>query len=147
MSIERIYFEKENFVLTLIYGKLTNEELASHVLEMNKEYADIEGLREVADCRYLTDVSEITGNGLLGSAHLEEGSSRTRHGRGVIVVASEHIYGMARMFATISSQYRDESTVTYSMDEALKLMQIDPIHEKIHTLISEEAYRARGVEL
>jgi len=145
MAIERIYYAEENFVLTLIYGKLTNADLARHVIEMNREYSDIEGVREVADCRYITDVSELSGDGLLGSARMEEGSSRVRHGNGAIVVASEHIYGLARMYAAISSQVRAESRVTYSMDEALDWMQIESILAAVRAELSDDAYRARGV--
>ncbi|ATX80110.1 hypothetical protein Ga0123461_1697 [Mariprofundus aestuarium] len=147
MPIERIYFEDQNFVLTLIYGKLTNSELSNHVLEMNSEYSGIEGVREVADCRYINDVSELSGRGLLTSAELEEGSSRVVHGKGAIVVASEHIYGLARMYAAIASRIRDDSRVFYSMGEALQWMEVEPIQDKIQAEISEEAYRTRGLEL
>ena len=146
MPIERIYFEDQNFVLTLIYGKLTNSELSNHVLEMNSEYSGIEGVREVADCRYINDVSELSGRGLLTSAELEEGSSRVVHGKGAIVVASEHIYGLARMYAAIAFRIRDDSRVFYSMGEALQWMEVEPIQDKIKAEISEEAYRARGLE-
>lgn len=145
MAIERIYYPEENFVLTLIYGKLTNADLGRHVIEMNREYSGIEGVREVADCRYITDVSELSGDGLLGSARMENGSSRVRHGRGAIVVASQHIYGLARMYAAISAQIRAESRVTYSLDEALDWMHIEPILDRVRAELSEDAYRARGI--
>ena len=51
MAIERIYFKEENFVLTLIYGKLTESELITHVAEMHEEYSNIMGIREMADCQ------------------------------------------------------------------------------------------------
>lgn len=147
MAIERIYFPDENFVLTLIYGSLDNQQLSRHVMEMNAEYQDIDGVRELADCRHLRDVSALTGNGLIGSAHMEQGSSRVRHGKGIIVVAEEHIYGLARMYAAIASQIRDESRVTYSLDEALGWLGIASIRTEVEQRLSDEAYRARGLDL
>ncbi|NWF39218.1 hypothetical protein F3F96_08725 [Mariprofundus sp. NF] len=144
MAIERIYFEAENFVLTLIYGKLTNSELTTHVVEMNRDYNHIKGVRELADCRFLTDVSELTGSAVLHSAELEEGNSRVIGGRGAIVATSDLIYGLANMYAAVASNIRDESRVFRSMDEALQWLEIDPIRAEVESLISEEAYQQRN---
>jgi hypothetical protein len=143
MSIERIYFEQENVVLTLIYGKLTNHDLTAHVFEMNHEYNGIEGIREIADCRYLFDVSELASNNVLVSAGMEEGSSRTIGGKGAIVVANDLIHGLANMYATIASKIRDDSRVYRSMNEALDWLEVGPIRHKIESLTSEEAYQQR----
>ena len=59
MTIERKYFKEQNFVLTLIYGKLKDEDLLEHVSTMNEEYSDIAGIIELADCRYINDISEL----------------------------------------------------------------------------------------
>jgi hypothetical protein len=143
MTIERIYFEQENVVLTLIYDKLTNHKLTAHVLEMNRDYNGIEGIREIADCRYLFDVSELASNNLLVAAGMEEGSSRTIGGKGAIVVANDLIHGLANMYATIASKIRDDSRVYRSMNEALDWLEVEPIRHKIESLISEEAYQQR----
>jgi hypothetical protein len=143
MSIERIYFEQENVILTLIYGKLTNHELTAHVLEMNRDYNGIEGIREIADCRYLFDVSELASNNLLVSAEMEEGSSRSIGGKGAIVVASDLIHGLANMYATVASRIRDDSRVYRSMSEALDWLEIGPIRHKIESITSEETYLKR----
>jgi len=143
MSIERIYFEAENVVLTLIYGKLTSSELSAHVTEMNDEYNTIEGIRELADCRYLTDVSELTGSTLINSAAMEKGSSRTIGGKGAIVVASDLIYGLASMYAAVARDIRDDSRVYRNMGEAVEWLKLDPIRTEIESLISEEAYQQR----
>ena len=143
MSIQRIYFEPENFVLTLIYGKLTNSELTDHVMEMNREYNHIHGVRELADCRYLVDVSDLTGSAVLNSAEMESGAARAIGGRGAIVATSNLIIGLANMYAAVASDIRDESMVFRSMDEALKWLKIDSIRPEVESLISETAYQQR----
>ena len=131
MTIERIYFEGHNFVLSLIYGKLTEAELGQHVLAMNEEYKDKTAVNELADCRFLTDVSELTAQSVAFSASMEKGVSRVCGSKGAIVVASNTVFGMARAYAAVAQQARIDSRVFRSMDEAIKWLEIEPLQEKI----------------
>jgi len=132
MAIERIYYRDHHFVLTLIYGKLTNAEIGEHVLAMNKEYAGEAALVELADCRYLTDISELDARGLMVSANLEKGQLRTAGGKGAIVVASDLIYGMARVYASIAEQSRIDSQVYRDMDKAIEWLNVVHLKDEIY---------------
>ena len=143
MSIERIFFKKENFVLTLIYGKLTEAELLEHVQAMNHQYSDIYGIKELADCRFLYDVSELSGSDLLSTANLEKGSARAIGGKGAIVASSDVVFGLASMYAAIASNIREDSKAFRDMDEAFEFLELGEVKKKILPLISETAYNTR----
>jgi len=119
MAIDRIYYREHNFVLTLISGKLTNAEIGEHVIIMNRENAAYAGLIELADCRYLNDISELDATGLMVSAGMEKGRLRTTGGKGAIVVATDVVFGLARVYASIAEQARIDSRVYRDMDEAI----------------------------
>ncbi|WP_236075268.1 hypothetical protein [Mariprofundus sp. EBB-1] len=133
MAIERIYYREHNFVLTLIYGKLSNAELAEHVIKMHQENEKESALTELADCRYLTDVSELNVNGIVLSASMEKDHPRTFNGLGAIVVAhdADHIYGLARAYAAIASQARIDSHVYRSLDEAIDWLAVNHLKDEI----------------
>ena len=131
MAIKRIYFRENNFVLTQIYGKLTNSEISDHVIEMNHECSAEKGLMELADCRYLTDVSELNSNQLLIAATFEKGESRALGGKGAIVVASEQIFGLARVYASVAANIRTDSQVFRNMDEAITWLGVEHLKDDI----------------
>lgn len=133
MPIKRIYFEADNFVLSLIYGKLTNAELGQHVIDMNNEYRGKHAVNELADCRFLTDVSELSVQAVTISADMEMGESRTSNSRGAIVVASDEVYGMARAYASVAQNARTDSRVFREIDEAIDWLEIEHLRDAIAT--------------
>jgi hypothetical protein len=144
MPIERKYFREDNFVLTLIYGELTSAQLSDHVIQMNQENSASAGLIELADCRHITDVSQLSGNSLILSAGMERGQARTLGGLGAIVVASDEIYGLAMMYATIAKDSRIDSRVYRSMDEAIEWLGVGHLKETVLSLC-DDAARKIGV--
>ncbi|PIP02583.1 MAG: hypothetical protein COW18_05265 [Zetaproteobacteria bacterium CG12_big_fil_rev_8_21_14_0_65_54_13] len=86
---------------------------------MNRENAAYAGLIELADCRYLNDISELDATGLMVSAGMEKGQLRTTGGKGAIVVATDVVFGLARVYASIAEQARIDSRVYRDMDEAI----------------------------
>lgn len=137
MTIKRTYFEDDNFVLTHMYGKLTAAELGQHVLEMNSEYKGKRSVNELADCRFLTDVSELSTQGVISSAQMQKGAERTSGSRGGIVVASDAVYGLARAYSVFSQQTRIDSRVFRSVDEAVNWLGIGHLRKQIEQLSEE----------
>ena len=147
MSIERVFFREHNFVLTIIFGKLTGRELSEHVLAMNRDYSFIKGIRELADCRFLTDVSELDEQEVVSSAGKERGSLRVVGGRGAIVAISEEIYNLAEIYADVASQIREDAKVFRSMDEAIRWLELEDFKKEFLPLISEAFGNNRAKEL
>ena len=142
MPIERTYFEEHNFVLTLIYGKLTPIELDQHVIEMNREYGGKYAVDELADCRYLTDVSELTTTEVMIAADMEKGEGRTFGSKGAIVANSGAVYGLARAYAVVAQEARIDSRVYRSMDEAIAWLGVGHLREQIIVLSDQIAHKA-----
>ena len=143
MSIERIYYKEENFVLTIIYDQLTDEELLEHVYTMNTEYAGIYGIKELADCRYLFDVSALTAKDMLTTADAEKDSTRVIMGKGAIVAETDVVFGLASMYAAIASNIREDSKVFRSMDKALDFLEVGSFKNTLLNQLSEPAYEKR----
>lgn len=143
MTIDRFYFEEHNFVLTLIYGKLTNTELLEHVQAMNQEYSEISGIKELADCRFLHDVSELSGADLLSTADLEKGTTRVIGGKGAIVASSDAVFGLASMYAAIASNIREDSKAFRNLEESIEFLELGDFRKEILSLISDSAYKKR----
>ncbi|TLS67224.1 hypothetical protein FEF65_07225 [Mariprofundus erugo] len=133
MAIERIFFREDNFVLTVIYGRLTNAEIGEHVIQMNREYAACSALVELADCRYLHDISALSSDGLMISAGMEKGQLRTAGSKGAIVVANDVVFGLARVYAAIAAQSRIDSRVYRDLDEAVDWLGMGHLKQAIHT--------------
>ncbi|MCK5004257.1 MAG: hypothetical protein KAS21_04175 [Candidatus Aminicenantes bacterium] len=143
MAIDRIYFKEKNFVLTLIYDKLTDIELINHVHAMNTEYEGIYGIKELADCRYLYDISELTARDMLTTADAEKESTRVILGKGAIVAETDGIFGLASMYAAIASNIREDSKVFRSLDEAIDFLELGEFKSKLIEQLSESAYEER----
>lgn len=147
MAIKRIYFENANFVLTLIYDSLTDMELVEHVHAMNTEYEGITGIKELADCRYLYDVSQLTARDMLSTADAEKGSDRVVQGKGAIIAESDVIFGLASMYAAIASNIREESKAYRKLDEGLNALDLGDARNEVEELLSRESYQKRFEEL
>jgi len=143
MAIDRIYFGEENFVLTLIFDKLTDIELIEHVQAMNTEYDGVYGIKELADCRYLYDVSELTARDMLTTADAEKESTRVILGKGAIVAESDAIFGLASMYAAIASNIREDSKAFHSLDEAIDFLEVGEFENRLLEQLSESAYEER----
>ncbi|OIQ00052.1 MAG: hypothetical protein AUK35_05310 [Zetaproteobacteria bacterium CG2_30_46_52] len=137
MAIKRVYFREDNFVLTMIYGKLTNAEINAHVIAMNKENAKVTGLMELADCRYLTDTSELNSENLMVAASMERGQSRAIGGKGAIVAISDMVYALARVYAAIASDIREDSQVFRDINLAIAFLGIEHLKDEVLLLADD----------
>jgi len=131
LSIERIFYPEHNMVLSMFYGKLTHHELTQHVIDMNREYEKCTHLFELANCRYLTDISTLNSQGLTLAASLEKDQPRTFESKGAIVVDSDVVYGLARVFATIAAESRIDSRVYRNLDDAIVWLEVGALSQEI----------------
>lgn len=119
-------------MLTLMYGRLTDAEVGEHVIRMNREYAATSALIELADCRYLHDISALSADGLMVSAGMEKGQLRTAGSKGAIVVANDLVFGLARVYAAIAAQDRVDSRVYRDLDEAIDWLGMNHLKDVIY---------------
>ncbi|WP_240923959.1 hypothetical protein [Mariprofundus ferrooxydans] len=124
---------------------MTNVELGQHVLTLNEAYKDKGTVHELADCRYLTDVSEMTGGGAAFAAGMGAGQKRTFNSKGAIVVASDTVYGLARAYTTFARETRIDSRVYRSIDEAIEWLGAGILRSEIIAFSDKTADLSPGL--
>ena len=124
MSIERRWFAQQTFVVTTVRASLDNHALLEHVEDMNRECAGITGLKEVADCRALTDVEQVSVSGIT-QACLRE---KKKPGSKLVILVPPHspvMYGLARVYQMFASDSRDSVKVFTDIDDAMRWLEPD----------------------
>ncbi len=126
MPISRSLFPELNFLLTTACGTVDEVMLRRHVLDLNKEAAGYKALRELVDCRQITEMKCPTVQNTVEAALLEKGQPRALGGTLVFVVSQPAVFGMARAYMVGAEGIRKRMHVTYSLNEALAWLGIDP---------------------
>ena len=134
---ERHYKPDSDFVLVRLLDVVDDAQLRQHVLDYNQEAPDRAGLLELADCRELVDVQNLTVQGCLESARLEQGAQRVTGGMLAILVSNQLHYGMARAYAAIAEMHRNGAGVFYTLEEAVAWLGVKESLEEIERFIAE----------
>jgi hypothetical protein len=124
MGFSRHWLHDQAFVLTKVSGAINTSSLMEHVLALNEESTDIENLRELADCRELTDVSALSVSGVTQASAREVKKPGSRL---VILVPKESpvVYGLARAYEMFAADSRESVIVSTNLDEALRWLKAD----------------------
>jgi len=139
---DRIYKSNSRFVWVRISGSLNDATLQQHVLDYNGECTGRSGLLELADCRELNDVSGLSVLSCTQSAALEMGTQRVVGGRLAVLVSAELHFGLARAYAAIAGNHREEAQVFYDVGEALRWLGTDESLEDLEQFM-QTALRVR----
>ena len=118
--IETFLKPDSNFAFIRVSGKLTDQELFDHLENFNTIASELMGTMELADCREATDLTELTVVGVLKAAKLEQGQQRNIGSKVAILVSTELTYGLARIYATIAGEHKEEVNIFYSIEEAFE---------------------------
>lgn len=112
-----VYFnQKHNFMLTRLAGYIDNNKLRNYVLNLNKLTAGVSGLREIADCRKIENISCPTVEDTTLGAELE--SNKPGSLLAIVVPDSPLFYGVARVYQTFTGNHR-EAKLFYNIRDAL----------------------------
>jgi hypothetical protein len=125
MPITRHFDAQHNFVLTKLSGLVDEGIIRLHLKAMNEEAAQFKGLIELADCRQI-EAGCRSVHDLVETAALERGQPWATEGRLTIVVSQPVVFGMARVYLAGNEGVRTDVHVTYSLEEAIARLQIDP---------------------
>ena len=113
-----VYFnQKHNFMLTRLAGYIDNNNLRNHVLNLNKLTEGVSGLREIADCRKIENISYLTVEGTTIGAELE--SNKPGSLLAIVVPDSPSFYGVARVYQTFAGNHREAVKLFYNIRDAL----------------------------
>lgn len=117
MSFTRHCFNECNFMLTRVFGEINDKELANHVVQINKKLEDKVNVKELADCRELTNMHLTTQGTTLNASHEHNKPGSYM----AILVPQEHdmIFAMARTYQIFSEEFRDHVNIFSHYDEAI----------------------------
>ena len=108
-----------NRITTRVFGEATIDEALQHLDELSADPSyepGLEALLDLVDCETLLDVDKIR----TAAARVTADPSALRFGRLAIVVASDALFGMLRMFHTLSESVFSEAQIFRDRDEALQ---------------------------
>ena len=106
-------------VTSTFYGRLTDQDLADHMVGLLR-HPDFHGdLDQLVDARGISQL-DITSQVIRESTQQDVFTSASRR---AIVVAGDAVYGMARMFQSLTSIDPDHLLVTRDMDEAIRWLE------------------------
>ena len=91
MGLSAYFNQKHNFMLTRLAGYIDSNNLRNHVLNLNKLTKGVSGLREIADCRKIENISYLTVEGTTIGAGLE--SNKPDSLLAIVVPDSPSFYG------------------------------------------------------
>ena len=137
MPFTRHYLVSRNFILTRATGRIDDSELREHVLALNSEAADLDAALEIADCRELNDVEQITAKGAAAAAALEKGQRRAEGGRLAILVGSDLVFGLARAYATFAMDTRAHVTVCRDLPDAIEFLGLTAFWDEVAAFVSD----------
>ena len=121
MGLKRSHLKSESFVYTLAFGKISNQNLMEHVIALNNETQDIPDFLELADCRQIESVDELSVQGTISSSNLE--ISRPESKLAILVPEDKTlIFGLARTYQMFSEEKRKAVIVTNKLEEALNFL-------------------------
>lgn len=123
MGFSRRYLKDNNFLVTKVTGEVNDHNLREHVIELNMETEGISDLRELADCRGIVDLTQLTVQGTSECAKLE--NNRPNSLLAILVPDSTLLFGMARAYQAFSEDRRKDTEIFKSIDEALAWLSKD----------------------
>jgi hypothetical protein len=123
MGLSSHYLEDKEFLFSRISGDLNNLNLFHFVLEVNRLNANKTIRKELADCREVTTLDEMTVPGVVACARAEK--ERSESLLAILITESALQFGMARAFQTFSADQRKGVEIFTDIHEALAWLAKD----------------------
>ncbi len=130
MGFSRYYLKEHNFLLTKVSGKITVDDLLQHVMTVNKEMGKNINLRQLTDCRNITDIQSLTVKETTNCAQRE--TNKPGSSLAIVVPDSPIIFGMVRAYTMFAEDHRREIKIFQNIHDALAWLANDP--EEVNVL-------------
>ena len=124
MGFTRHLFKDDNFLLTVISGELENASFQKHIMEFNTIVKGVPNLRELVDCRGITNLDNLTVEATVTASQQED--KRPDSLLALLVPKSNPlVYGMARSYIAFPQFQRQDANIFTDYDEALNWLAIN----------------------
>jgi uncharacterized protein YpmB len=118
MGFSRHYYKDYNFLLSKISGDINGKMFMQEVMELNKEAEGISNLKELADCREITNVKLLSTQMTTMSA----GSEKDKPGSKLAILIPKDnnaVYGLANAYRMFAEDHRESVKLFRELQEAL----------------------------
>ena len=122
-----------SLVLSRGWGIVTDRELLAHVRALTIDPRFVRNLHQLADLRDVTDV-EVTAATIRKMASLNPYGDGSRR---AVVVTSDLLFGMARMYQILRDEPTDELEIFRTLDDALRWLGILNAKEELISALSQ----------
>jgi hypothetical protein len=120
---ERYFFKEHQFYLTRLSGKLEVAGLVEHIMAVNIDLAGTTGIRQLSDCRMITDVSNLSVADATQCTMLEK--QKTNSVLALLVPDNPVFYGIARACSMFLDASRKDVQVFRDFEKAISWLSRD----------------------
>lgn len=131
------FYEECNLVVKVFTESMTNKLLFNGVLDSRNDKNLKPGFLELADCRKITDTSNLTTDGILTASQLELENTKYVGGKLVIVADRPHLRGLAMQYSLYAERSRDAVNIVNTVEEAISWLGLDHLTGQILKDIDE----------
>ena len=122
-----------SLVLSRGWGVVTDRDFLAHVRALTANPRFARGFRQLVDLRDVTDI-QVTASTVREMVRLNPfGASAQR----AVVVTSDVVFGMARMYQILSDESPDELQIFRKMDDALRWLGIAGAKAELLSVFSQ----------
>ena len=122
-----------SLVLSRGWGILTDDELLAHVRALTVDPRFARNFHQLADLRDVADV-EVTALTIREMARLNPYGKGSRR---AVVVTSDVLFGMARMYQILRDEPTDEMEIFRKLDDALRWLGVLNAKEELLSALSQ----------
>lgn len=122
-----------SLVLSRGWGEVTDRELLAHVRALTADPGFARNFHQFIELRDVTDV-QITASTIREMVKLNPFGAGARR---AVVVTSDVVFGMARMYQILRDESPDEFEIFRKLDDALRWLEIIDAKEELLSAISQ----------
>lgn len=122
-----------SLVLSRGWNTVTDRELLAHVRTLTADPRFARNFRQLADLRDVTDV-QVTAPTIREMARLNPFGPGARR---AVVVTSDVVFGMARMYQILADESSDELQIFRNVDDALRWLWIADAKVELLSILSQ----------
>lgn len=126
-SIEHLFLESDNFVLTIASGEIEDEKFLKHIAILNESPQLTDGYRGIVDCRNVSPVKTPSSEAIFKAGHINETDPKNR--RVAVLAVNELIYGLVRMYDAYTAHA--EMEVFDNLEDAVKWLEVENLKSQI----------------
>ena len=124
MGFSRHLLKSHKFMYNKVSGEVNDHNLKQHIIDLNLETEDIDDLRELADCRDISNVKDLTiERGI--SPSVSSIKNKPQGMLAILVPESPLIFGMARAYKTFAEDELKYVEIFKDINHALEWLAKD----------------------